>query len=166
MQKLNHLTNQLAKLLIQKNLKLATAESCTGGQVAYLLTSISGSSEWFDRGFVTYSNLSKEEMLGVAKSILSQFGAVSEETAKAMALGAIKQSYADISIAITGIAGPMGGTTDKPVGTVWIAWGSNKNEAIAQCFHFSGDRCKIRDEASKMAITKLLEKDFLAKLSV
>ena len=113
----------LADSLAQQRLLLTTAESCTGGGIAETLTGIAGASAWFDRGFVTYSNEAKLSMLGVLQSTLDRFGAVSEATALEMARGAISHSGAHVSVAVTGIAGPDGGTPDKPVGTVWIAWG-------------------------------------------
>ena len=114
----------LADSLAQQRLLLTTAESCTGGGIAETLTGIAGASAWFDRGFVTYSNEAKLSMLGVLQSTLDRFGAVSEATALEMARGAISHSGAHVSVAVTGIAGPDGGTPDKPVGTVWIAWGT------------------------------------------
>ncbi len=134
----------LAETLKQFNLKLAVAESCTGGMLSSLLTSIPGSSGWYDRGFVTYTNQAKHEMLGVPQHILDTFGAVSEASARAMAEGAIQHSDAEVSVAITGIAGPTGGTPDKPVGTVWIAWAGARAPTHAVCFTFSGNRENIR----------------------
>ncbi len=136
----------LASALQKQRLILATAESCTGGGIAQALTGLSGASTWFDRGFVTYSNEAKEEMLGVQASTLASVGAVSEETALEMARGAITHSRAHVSVAVTGIAGPDGGTPDKPVGTVWIAWGQKLGYAEARCFHFDGDRDAVRQQ--------------------
>ena len=113
---------RLAELLKNRHAMLATAESCTGGGVAYAITAIPGSSHWFDRGFVVYTNESKIEMLGVDASLIKKHGAVSEPVARALAEGSLKHSHADYSLAITGIAGPGGGTDEKPVGTVWFAW--------------------------------------------
>lgn len=140
------LAKQLGAILKQKHFFLATAESCTGGQIAQSITAIPGSSNWFDRGFVTYSNAAKQEMLGISENLILSHGAVSEEVALAMAKGALQNSSADVSIAVTGIAGPDGGSEEKPVGTVWLAWGS-KQSSIAKCFYFTGDRLSIREQA-------------------
>ncbi|WP_417214803.1 CinA family protein [Alcanivorax sp.] len=145
----------LASALQKQRLILATAESCTGGGIAQALTGLSGASTWFDRGFVTYSNEAKEEMLGVQASTLASVGAVSEETALEMARGAITHSRAHVSVAVTGIAGPDGGTPDKPVGTVWIAWGQKLGCAEARCFHFDGDRDAVRQQTILEAILGL-----------
>ncbi|MHB1947999.1 MAG: CinA family protein [Gammaproteobacteria bacterium] len=153
---LEKLTTDLGLALISREWKLATAESCTGGGVAYHITEISGSSKWFERGFVTYSNLSKEELLGVSQATLSEFGAVSEETAKEMAEGALERSQAQISLAITGIAGPDGGSIAKPVGTVWFAWAGINQETQAELHVFQGDRHSIREQAIEVALNKLL----------
>lgn len=150
--KLKKLTRQLAKTLTERQLSLVTAESCTGGWVAKSCTDIAGSSSWFDCGFITYSNASKQAMLGVSKHALKQFGAVSEQVAKEMALGALKNSLADVSVAITGIAGPDGGSEQKPVGTVWIAW-ANRESVHSQLFHFDGKREQIRYQAVIEAVT-------------
>lgn len=141
--------------LPKHQLKLATAESCTGGGLSYWLTSVPGCSAWFDRGFVTYSNEAKIEMLGVDPHIIESFGAVSEETARAMAEGALNHSEANISISITGIAGPDGGSADKPVGTVWIAW-AKKDNTICEPYLFPGDRQAIRLQTIAKALEKLL----------
>jgi PncC family amidohydrolase len=142
---------KILKKLKEKNLKLVFAESCTGGLLSALFTEISGSSKTFDRGFVTYSNEAKNEMLGVKKTTLKNFGAVSAETAKEMAIGAIKNSQADISIAITGIAGPDGGSEKKPVGLVYIAKYFDKKTEV-QKFNFSGNRLEVRAQAVKAAL--------------
>lgn len=149
------LISNLSQLLKSKQLKLTTAESCTGGGLAYALTSLPGSSDWFERGFVTYSNISKGEMLGVLTTTLNDFGAVSEEIAREMALGALEFSTAQISVAITGIAGPTGGTDAKPVGTVWIAC-SNGEHTESQGYLFSGDRESIRNQSILAALEKLV----------
>lgn len=146
----------LGLALKKRQWKLVTAESCTGGGLAYFLTSIAGSSDWFERGFVTYSNASKEELLGVQAETLEQFGAVSEETALEMAMGAINQSAAQLSMAITGIAGPDGGSPQKPVGTVWFGWKAGFAEPEAKKFQFSGDRSEIREQSIQVAIKQLL----------
>ena len=123
------LAQQLGRLLKSKEKKIATAESCTGGWIAQIITEVSGSSAWFDRGFVTYSNAAKMEMLGVKPETLDNFGAVSAQTATEMVTGALAHSDADCAIAVTGIAGPDGGTAEKPVGTVFIAW-AYKNQDV------------------------------------
>lgn len=146
---------QLADSLIKQKLMAVTAESCTGGGIAQALTEIPGSSRWFERGFVTYSNEAKQELLGVGAETLEAHGAVSEETALEMARGAISRSRGHISVAVTGIAGPDGGTPDKPVGTVWIAWGQKLGYAEAQCFHFEGDRHAVRQQTILAAIEGL-----------
>lgn len=153
---LKTLVLKASKKLSDQQLKLVTAESCTGGGLSYWLTSVPGSSAWFERGFVTYCNTAKIEMLNVQPSTLEQFGAVSEETAREMAQGALINSHADISIAITGIAGPDGGTKEKPVGLIWIAW-MKRNEVIkAEMNIFSGDRQQIRLQAMAKALEKII----------
>jgi len=145
---------QLAKQLMLRQQKVCTAESCTGGLIAKTFTDLAGSSDWFERGFVTYSNAAKNEMLGVPASIIEDYGAVSEPVATAMACGALDRSHADFAVAVTGVAGPDGGSDDKPVGTVWIAVAS-ADELIANRFHFSGDREAIR-EATLVAVLAAL----------
>lgn len=137
----------------QKKLKIATAESCTGGLIAAMLTAIPGSSDVFERGFVTYTNESKHQLLGVANSLFEQHGAVSEDVVKAMAEGALKHSLADVSVATTGVAGPTGGTEDKPVGLVYFAVMFKGQTAIAQKHIFKGDRHSIRLQAAKHALS-------------
>lgn len=149
------LINELATSLSGAKFKLCTAESCTGGLIAKSLTDLAGSSAWFERGFVTYSNESKVEMLGVSESVIEQYGAVSEPVAIAMAVGALKHSHAGYSIAVTGVAGPSGGSDQKPVGTVWIAIAS-QNQTWAQKFLFDGNREKIRLSTMESAIEQLL----------
>lgn len=149
------LINDLATSLSEAKLKVCTAESCTGGLIAKSLTDLAGSSAWFERGFVTYSNESKNEMLGVSESVIEQYGAVSEPVATAMAVGALKHSHADYSIAVTGVAGPGGGSDEKPVGTVWIGIAS-QNQVRAQKFLFDGDRELIRLMTMQLAIEQLL----------
>ena len=154
---------QLAELFIKTSSKLVTAESCTGGGLAEILTRIPGSSIWFERGYVTYSNESKHELLSVPPETLEQFGAVSEETARAMAKGAVENSRADFSVAITGIAGPDGGTEEKPVGTVCFAWHSKNGDSNSTQIRFDGDRLKIRQQACMLAMQGLI--DILQKIS-
>ena len=154
---IENLTQQVADLLVSKKLVLVTAESCTGGWVAKSCTDINGSSAWFDRGFVTYSNQAKQDLLGVSEPTLAEFGAVSEQTAIEMAIGAIDFSQANISIAVTGIAGPTGGSQQKPVGTVWLAW-ALKNGAISSgLYRFSGDRESIRRQAVLAALEGIIK---------
>lgn len=133
----------LAAALQQCGWMLAAAESCTGGLIAGACTELPGSSEWFDRGFVTYSNAAKTEMLGVPDTLIAQHGAVSEEVVRAMAQGALAHSKAQVSIAVSGVAGPGGGSITKPVGTVWLAW-SLPGLLVSECCHFEGDRSHIR----------------------
>jgi nicotinamide-nucleotide amidase len=148
---------QAANELKQRGLKVATAESCTGGGLSYWLTSVPGSSDWFERGFVTYSNEAKIEMLGIPDHTIRKYGAVSNETACAMALGALHHSHADMAVAITGIAGPDGGSKEKPVGTVWIAWVHLNAAVTAEINVFSGDRQNVRLCSIAKALEKILE---------
>jgi len=151
------LAQVLGEKLTNAGLVATTAESCTGGGVAYAITEISGSSLWFDRSFVTYSNGAKTQMLGVPASVISEFGAVSQEVVNAMAIGAIKNSDADIAVAISGIAGPGGGSEEKPVGTVCIAWYNSHSGHKTQTYLFVGDRSEIRTQAIRLAILGLIE---------
>ncbi|GAB7563653.1 nicotinamide-nucleotide amidase [Methylobacillus methanolivorans] len=151
------LAHELGTALKNKGWSLALAESCTGGWAAQSVTAIAGSSAWFDRGFVTYSNLAKQQMLGVGADTLEQYGAVSKQTAEEMALGAIAHSSADISAAITGIAGPEGGSATKPVGTVCFGWSCKNGQILTQTEVFSGDREAVRRQAVKTALTGLLQ---------
>ncbi|MHB8409301.1 MAG: CinA family protein [Acidiferrobacterales bacterium] len=158
---LTALARQLGHDLRIAGHSLATAESCTGGWVAQVLTSIPGSSRWFERGFVTYSNLSKRELLGVRTETLARFGAVSEQTARAMAEGALAHSHADYALAITGIAGPEGGTPEKPVGTVCFAWAQRQRPSHSATRLFSGDREEIRRQSVAAALEGL--RDYAAQ---
>ena len=151
------LADQLGAALKARNLTLVLAESCTGGMAAQTVTAIAGSSTWFDRGFVTYSNQSKQEMLNVATKTISTYGAVSEQTATEMALGALKNSHASIAGSITGIAGPDGGTIEKPVGTVCFAWMGTHQPLQTLTQHFQGDRHAIRQQAVAALLTNLLK---------
>ena len=146
----------LAQACKRHNKVLTTAESCTGGGIAYHITQLSGSSQWFERGFVTYSNQAKHECLGVRQSDLQTHGAVSEAVARAMAEGALQTAQATTSVAVTGIAGPNGGTADKPVGTVWIAWADQDKETLSKCFKFTGDREQVRNQTIIEAVDGLL----------
>lgn len=147
---------QLGNLLLAQNLRCAAAESCTGGILAAAITDLPGSSQWFERGFITYSNEAKEEMLAVPADIIKSYGAVSNEAACAMADGALQHSHADISVAITGIAGPDGGSIEKPVGTVWIAWARTTQTSHAQGYLLNGDRAAIRQQAALIALEGLI----------
>lgn len=155
--------NLLAQLAVKvgnrlrdERLMLASAESCTGGLVAAAITDISGSSNWFERGFVTYSNQAKTEMIGVPPELIDRHGAVSEPVARAMAEGALLNSRAQISVSITGVAGPGGGTADKPVGMVCFAW-SNRLSTIVETKHFKGDRTQVRSQAAQHALRGILD---------
>lgn len=154
---LNQLSKELAEILLSHDLELAVAESCTGGWLAKCCTDIPGSSAWFDRGFVTYSNESKQALLSVSIDTLAQYGAVSAQTAEAMATGALKHSLADISVAITGIAGPDGGSNEKPVGTVWFAWARKEHPVQTACHLFNGDRNSIRCQAVQTALEGIIK---------
>jgi nicotinamide-nucleotide amidase len=136
---------------------LVTAESCTGGWVAQSVTAVGGSSEWFERGFVTYSNASKEELLGVRRETLEHHGAVSEETAREMALGALAASRGTLALAITGVAGPTGGTPAKPVGMVCFAWASKDGSVRSETLRFTGDRENVRRQSVMRALQGVLE---------
>ncbi len=151
------LARRLGTLCKKKRIVVTTAESCTGGGVATAMTRISGSAKWFERGFVTYTNIAKKEMLGVDEETLKAHGAVSEEVAIEMARGALKHSYADISVAITGIAGPTGAAPGKPVGTVHFAWGVRDGEVQHRLFRFKGDRVDVRIQSVYVAIQGLID---------
>lgn len=153
---LRKLARHAGELLHRHGLMLATAESCTGGWVAQAITAVPGSSQWFDRGFVTYSNEAKCEMLGVDVATLEAHGAVSEETVRAMAEGALRHSRAQISVAISGIAGPGGGSPEKPVGTVCLAWAAAGRIVVAHTEHFAGDRSAVRWQAVIAALQGLI----------
>jgi nicotinamide-nucleotide amidase len=156
MNSLENLAEQLGNSLLARGELLTAAESCTGGWLAQSVTAIAGSSAWFDRGFVTYSNAAKMDMLGVAETTLARHGAVSEPTARAMAQGALAHSLADWSVAITGVAGPSGGSPEKPVGTVCFAWAQKDAGCEAQTCHFSGDRAAVREQSVAHALKGLL----------
>jgi nicotinamide-nucleotide amidase len=147
---------QVGQRLKARGMMLTTAESCTGGLVAGAMTDIAGSSAWFERGFVTYSNHAKMEMIGVASDLIETHGAVSEDVARAMAEGALLESRAQASLAITGIAGPGGGTRDKPVGTVCFAWCVLEETAHSETMHFAGDRASVREQSVRHALGGLL----------
>ncbi len=146
------LAAQVGELLKSHGLMLATAESCTGGGVAQAITDIAGSSVWFERGFVTYSNLSKQQMLGVSATTLNQHGAVSEAVVREMVEGALKYSNAQVALAVSGVAGPDGGSVEKPVGTVWFAWGIKDGITTATRHQLDGNRAAVRAQAVQIAL--------------
>jgi nicotinamide-nucleotide amidase len=154
---LHELAVRLGEALKGRRLTLAVAESCTGGWLGQAITSVPGSSEWFDRGFVTYSNAAKEEMLGVKRERLERFGAVSEEVAREMAAGALEHSRADIAVSITGVAGPDGGTPEKPVGTVCFAFAGKNQTSHCRTQRFDGDRDDVRRQSVGFALEMLIE---------
>lgn len=154
--RIKRLAEEIGPALKARQLMLATAESCTGGGLSYWITHVAGSSNWFERGFVTYSNAAKVDLLGVHPDTLAKYGAVSEETAREMAEGAIRHSQAQVSIAVTGIAGPDGGSLDKPVGTVWLAWVLPNQPTQTECLHLTGDRETIRLQTIEHAFAKLI----------
>ena len=151
------LSEQLGMELKSKGTVLTTAESCTGGWISQAVTMVPGSSNWFDRGFVTYTNHSKHEILGVRTSTLETEGAVSELTVREMAEGALRCSRADCSVAVSGIAGPDGGTASKPVGTVWLATAEKDGDTRAWCLHLQGDRDAVRRETVLAALRALID---------
>ena len=154
---MNQLAIQVGEALQAHGMMMVTAESCTGGGVASAVTEIAGSSAWFDRGFVTYSNQSKVDMLGVSTDTLARFGAVSEATVREMVAGALLHSQAQIALAVSGIAGPGGGTSEKPVGTVWFAWGIKGDASVVRLQHLTGDRAEIREQVVRIALQGVLE---------
>ncbi len=156
MDELEQLAERLAARLLTEQLKLAAAESCTGGWIAKVLTDIAGSSVWFDRGFVTYSNRAKQEMLGVKPETLAAHGAVSEAVVREMVAGALVHSQAELALSVSGVAGPGGGTPEKPVGTVWFAWQLRGDEAVAARHRFAGDREAVRRQAVRVALQGVL----------
>ena len=151
------LATQVGAALKAHGLMLTTAESCTGGGVASALTDIGGSSVWFERGFVTYSNEAKRDMLGVAQETLVRFGAVSEAVVREMVAGALQHSQSGMALAVSGIAGPDGGTADKPVGTVWFAWGIKDGTCVARLHRLAGSRAEVREQAVRIALQGVLD---------
>lgn len=158
---------ELAAKLLDKGWSLVSAESCTGGMISSACTDLEGSSQWFERGFVTYSNAAKHELLGVDWALIDRHGAVSEEVARAMALGALRHSRAQVALAVTGVAGPTGGSPSKPVGTVWFAWGVPGSSGPSmgaesawikteRC-QFEGDRAQVRAQATLHALKTMAE---------
>jgi nicotinamide-nucleotide amidase len=151
------LVEQLARELRARGLMMATAESCTGGLIAGACTDLSGSSDWFERGFVTYSNAAKHALLGVPALLIEQHGAVSEPVARAMATGALAHSPAQLAVAVTGVAGPTGGSAEKPVGTVWFGWATPQG-VFTEHRRFDGDRAAVRQATVRHALAGLLQR--------
>jgi nicotinamide-nucleotide amidase len=149
------LVERLAAQLRAKGWMMATAESCTGGLIAGACTDLAGSSDWFERGFVTYSNAAKTELLGVDAALIAQHGAVSETVARAMAQGAVAHAHAQVAVAVTGVAGPAGGSADKPVGMVWFGW-AVPGGVHTQVQRFDGDRAAVRTATVRHALQRLL----------
>ncbi|MDP3820604.1 MAG: CinA family protein [Burkholderiales bacterium] len=147
----------LADALRARGLKIATAESCTGGLIAAACTAVAGSSDWFERGFVTYSNEAKSELLGVDAALIEAVGAVSEKVARAMAEGALLHSHAQLAVAVTGIAGPGGATPGKPVGTVWLALARHGSGVHSELLTLMGDRSAVRDQTVQHVLARLLD---------
>jgi nicotinamide-nucleotide amidase len=152
------LAEQLGRRLSAAGARLALAESCTGGWICECVTEVPGCSAWFDRGYVTYSNAAKVEMLGVGNDLLEQHGAVSQNCVEAMVAGALNRSLANYAVAVSGIAGPDGATPGKPVGTVWLAWEKRSESCSSRLFHFTGTRKSIRQHAVREALLGLLER--------
>lgn len=153
--KTNDLTKTLSEILLSKAWTISLAESCTGGLVCATLTELAGSSNWFERGYITYSNEAKAECLGVPSEVIESHGAVSEEVAKAMAEGARIQSGSNVAVSITGIAGPTGGSIEKPIGTVCFGW-ATENQVLTKTMRFDGDRQMVRQQATEFALTELI----------
>lgn len=149
------LAQRLGKLCQQLNVEVTAAESCTGGGIASAITSVAGSSAYFTTGYVTYANAAKMRLLGVPDNTLAEYGAVSEEVVNAMVAGACRESGAGLAVAVSGVAGPDGGSEAKPVGTVWLAWG-DATEQQAERFHFPGDRQSVREQAVRQALVGLV----------
>ena len=154
--RLTQTLENLARLLTGRDWKLATAESCTGGWIAKCCTDLAGSSSWFDRGFITYSNEAKQQMLAVEEESLLSHGAVSEAVAKQMAEGARKHAAVSVALSVTGIAGPDGGTKEKPVGTVWFGWALDGQQTRTQVMQFAGDRDAVRRQTVDHSLNRLL----------
>ena len=148
---------QISTTLLARGWMLATAESCTGGMIAAACTDLAGSSQWFERGFVTYSNAAKTELLGVPAALIAQHGAVSEPVARAMATGAVARSHAQVAVAVTGVAGPTGGSADKPVGTVWFGWSTN-GVVSTEMRRFAGDRAAVRQATLAHALRGVVQR--------
>jgi len=149
------LAQRLGRLCQQLDVEVTAAESCTGGGIASAITGVAGSSAYFTTGYVTYANAAKTRLLGVPEGVLAEHGAVSEAVVKAMVQGACRESGASLGVAVSGVAGPDGGSAEKPVGTVWLAWGA-AGEQQAECFHFPGDRQAVREQAVRQALAGLV----------
>jgi nicotinamide-nucleotide amidase len=156
-QELRDLAEQLGQCLMAKGMKLASAESCTGGWLAKIITDIPGSSAWFAASVVSYSNEAKHSLLGVGEATLDEFGAVSGETVLEMSDGVFEHTEADVAVSISGIAGPDGGSEDKPVGLVWLSWGKRDKSVFANPFNFDGDREQVRKQSIRQAFNCLLD---------
>jgi len=154
---LRALATELGAALRRRGLRVTTAESCTGGLVAGVITDVAGSSAWFERGFVTYSNDAKSELLGVSRETIAAAGAVSEAVAREMAEGAVAHSHAECALAVTGIAGPDGGSAEKPVGTVCFGWAFPGEPPVTTTRHFAGDRGAVREAAVRAALQGLVQ---------
>jgi nicotinamide-nucleotide amidase len=154
---ITRLAVNLGNVLLRGNLRCSVAESCTGGSLAAAITGVSGSSKWFECGYVTYSNASKLQLPGVSSAVIDSYGAVSDPVVRAMAKGTLVASKANLSVAISGIAGPLGGTSEKPVGTVWLAWANDAGLVDSECFLFAGDRNAVREQAVIKALEKLIQ---------
>ncbi|MFK5984848.1 MAG: CinA family protein [Pseudomonadota bacterium] len=157
---INDLLDELQQKLVPEQKKIALAESCTGGKIAAAITDRAGSSLWFERAYVTYSDQAKMDLLAVKEKTLEQYGAVSEQVASEMAIGCLVHSDCDFSLSVTGIAGPGGGSIEKPVGTVWFAWAAYKNKQIlvkSMLQQFAGDRHQIREQSVNYALSQLIE---------
>lgn len=161
---LTELAYRCGMVLLQRGLQVATAESCTGGGIAEAITRIEGSSAWFRQGWVTYSNAAKVAQLGVPQVLLDAHGAVSHEVVVAMAEGARQHANADWAVAVSGVAGPGGGSAEKPVGTVWLAW-AGRHETHVQCQHFAGDRAQVREQTVMLALEELINQVCRSELS-
>ena len=149
------LTKTLAQILLSRNWTISLAESCTGGLVCATLTELAGSSEWFERGYITYSNEAKTDCLGVPSELIEAHGAVSEQVARAMVEGARNNSSSNVAISITGIAGPSGGSTEKPVGTVCFGW-ATESQTLTKTMFFDGDRQRVRQQATEFALAEFI----------
>jgi nicotinamide-nucleotide amidase len=156
-ERLDPLADRLGAVLLRRGLILTCAESCTGGWISKVVTDIAGSSAWFDRSFVTYSDQAKQDMLGVAAATLDAHGAVSDPVVREMAAGALARSRAQVAVAVSGIAGPGGGSADKPVGTVWFAWAWPDAPPETRRLQFAGDRAEVRHQSVRLALERLLE---------
>lgn len=154
-QSITCIAERVGNQLLQKKAKITTAESCTGGGIAEAITAVAGSSQWFEYGYITYANRAKKQLVNVAQNILDTYGAVSEQVVEQMAVGAIHSSGANYAIAVSGIAGPDGGSAEKPVGTVWICWITPETTRVEQ-YHLQGDRQAVREQVIKISLQELL----------